>query len=77
MGTSPESEIQVKFFADIGKNVVKIWRNILQIFVLQFPGKMGVRHFTKKPLTNFTSHETKFFHCETLGAGGSKKRGFQ
>ena len=41
------------------------------IFVLQFTGKVRARNFTKKPLTNSMSHETKFFHSETLGAWGT------
>ena len=44
MPKSPESEILAKFFA---KNAAKKWRIFLPIFVLQFPGKVGARNFTK------------------------------
>ena len=31
------------------KNAAKIWRKILQIFALEFPGKVAARNFTKNP----------------------------
>ena len=49
MTTIPESEIQVKFFADTGEKRGGGKRNILQIFVLEFPGKVAARNFTKNP----------------------------
>ena len=42
---SPESDIQAKFVADRG--VAKFWQTSLQIFVLEFPGKVAARNFAK------------------------------
>ena len=48
-----EKALRAKFwwkFAPMwAKNAAKIWRNFSPIFVLQFPGKVGARHFTKIP----------------------------
>ena len=71
MPKSPESEILVKFSPTPAKTAAKNWRNLSPILVLQVPGKSGRKKFHEKSSTNFTSHETKFFHCETGSLWGT------
>ena len=68
-----ESEIQAENFADMGENRGE---NLAKLFTDFRPAifrKSGRKKFhIKKSLTTSTSHETKFFHCESLGAWGHK-----
>ena len=49
------------------KNVAKIWRKISPMFVLQFPGEVAARNFTK----NWRQIRLVVTpHCKTLGAWG-------
>ena len=60
---SPQSEIQVKFWKNFSrrltKNAAKFWRNFPLIFVLQFPGKLATRYFTRIPPHIRTSNSTR------------------
>ena len=47
MPAIPQSEVLAKFFEEIGEKCGEFWRNVSQIFVLQFPGKMAAKYFTK------------------------------
>ena len=67
---SPESEIAAKNFADMGE---KRGENLAKFFAKFRPSisrRSGRKKFHEKSMTNSTSHETKFFHRETLGAWG-------
>ena len=52
------------------KNAAKFWRNFSQIFVLQFPGKMAAKNFTKNPRHFPRCTKLSFFTAATLGASG-------
>ena len=69
-----KSEILAKVFADMGEKRGENLAKNFAGFVLQFPGKVAARNFTKKSSTSPTSHETKFLHRETLGAWGEGRR---
>ena len=49
MSKSSESRSQSKFSPISAKNMVNTWRIILSVFVLQFPGEVGARNFSKNP----------------------------
>ena len=72
MDKSPESKIQVKFFADIGEKCGEHLAKHFADFRPSISAKNGRKKFHEKSSTNFTIHETKFFHRETLGAWGPK-----
>ena len=52
------------------KNAAKFWRNFSQIFVLQSPGKMAAKNFTKNPRHFPRCTKLSFFTAATLGASG-------
>ena len=67
---SSESEILAKIFADMGEK--RCSENLATVFIDVHPSisrKSPRKKFHEKSSTNFTSQETKFFQCETLGAG--------
>ena len=70
MPKSSESEILAKFFADMGE---KFGERMAKFFA-DFRPSISRKSGRKKLATNMAGHETKFFHCETLGAWGRKKR---
>ena len=45
----PRAKFLRNFSKRSAKNAAKFWRNFSQIFVLQFPGKMAAKNFTKNP----------------------------
>ena len=76
----PSSDVQ----NEIPAILAQIWRAICDKFaqrplterpLLGISGKSGRKKFQEKSSTNSTSHETKFFHRETLGSLGAQ--GFQ
>ena len=69
---SSESEIPVIFFADIGEKCGEnlAIRKKFADFCPSSSKKSGRQKLHEKSSTNFTSHETKLFHREALGAGG-------
>ena len=70
MPKSPESEILVKIFADIGETCGKHLAKKIADFDPSISRKIGSEKFHQKSSTNSTGHEIKFFHNETLGAWG-------
>ena len=52
------------------KDAAKFWRNFSQIFVLQFPGKMAAKNFTKNPRHFPRCTKLSFFTAATRGASG-------
>ena len=73
MPKSPESEILVKFFPDMGE---KCGENLAKNFADFRPSisrTFGRKKFHEKSSANSTSHEIEFFHSETLGACGHNK----
>ena len=63
----PRAKFLRNFSKRSAKDAAKFWRNISQIFVLQFPGKMAAKNFTKN------LHQIKFFHCCNSGGLGAQK----
>ena len=45
----PQSEVLAKFLRGIGDKCGEILAELPQILVLQFPGKMAAKKFTKNP----------------------------
>ena len=70
---NPESEIAAKNFANVGEKRGENLAKFLADFRPSISKKSGRKKFHEKSSTNSTSHETKFFHCKTLGAWGHKK----
>ena len=68
---------RAKFLRNVSKrsakNPAKFWRNFSQIFVLQFPGKVGARKFTKNPRHFPRCTKLSFFTAASLGASGPNK----
>ena len=65
----PESEIQAKFFADVGeKRSENLAKNFADFRPL-ISRKSGYKKFHEKSSTFSTRDETKFFHREILGGG--------
>ena len=69
----PQNEVLAKFFEEIGEKCGEILRNFSQIFVLQFPGKMAAKNFTKDPAHFPRCTKLSFFTAATLGASGPNK----
>ena len=59
-----------KKFADVGEKRGENLAKFLADFHPSVSKKSGRKTFHEKSSTNSTSHETKFIHCETLGAWG-------
>ena len=55
------------------KSAAKFWRNFSQIFVLQFPGKMAAKGFTKNRRHFPRCTKLSFFTAATLVASGAQK----
>ena len=70
---SPRAKFLRNFSKRSAKNAAKFWRNFSQIFVLQFPGKMAAKNFTKNPRHFPRCTKLSFFTAATLGASGPKK----
>ena len=66
---------RAKFLRNFSKRSAKFWRNFSQIFVLQFPGKMATKIFTKNPRHFPRGTKLSFFTAATLGALGPKNPG--
>ena len=66
---------RAKFWRNVSptwaKNVAKFGEKISPIFILQFPGEVAARNFTKN-WQQIRLSVTKFLHRETLGAWGHK-----
>ena len=69
---SPRAKFLRNFSKRSAKNAAKFWRNFSQIFVLQFPGKMAAKNFTKNPRHFPRCTKLSFFTAATLGASGPK-----
>ena len=67
---SPRAKFLRNFSKRSAKNAAKFWRNFSQIFVLQFPGKMATKNFTKNPRHFPRCTKLSFFTAATLGASG-------
>ena len=67
---SPRAKFLRSFSKRSAKNAAKFWRNFSQIFVLQFPGKMAAKNFTKNPRHFPRCTKLSFFAALTLGASG-------
>ena len=67
---SPRAKFLRNFSKRSAKNAAKFWRNFSQIFVLQFPGKMAAKIFTKNPRHFPRCTKLSFFTAATLGASG-------
>ena len=66
----PRAKLVRNFCKRSAKNAAKFWRNVLQIFVLQFQGKWPQK-ISQKILDIFHSAPNRvFFTAATLGAGG-------
>ena len=69
-----EKSPRAKFLRHISKrsakNAAKFWRNCSQSFVLQFPGKMAAKNFTKNPRHFPRCTKLSFFTAAPLGASG-------
>ena len=65
----PESEIQLKFFADAGEKRSENLAKNFADFCPLISRKSGRKKFHKKSSTFSTRDETKFFHREILGGG--------
>ena len=70
---SPESEIQAKFFADMGEKCGEKMANFFADFRPSISKKSGRKKFHEKLATNSAGREIKFFHRETLGVWGHNK----
>ena len=68
MPKSPKSETLAKTFADMGEKHGENLANFFGDFCPSISRKSVHKKFHEKSSTNSTSHETKFFHRETLGA---------
>ena len=71
---SPRAKFLRNFSKRSAKNAAKFWRNVSQIFVLQFPGRMATKNFTKNPRHFPRCTKLSFFTAATLGASGPKKK---
>ena len=60
---------RAKFLRNFSKRSAKFWRNFSQISVLQFPGKMAAKNFTKNPRLFPRCTKLSFFTAATLGLG--------
>ena len=67
---SPRAKFLRNFSKTSPKNAAKFWRNVSQIFVLQFPGKMAAKNFTKNP-RHFPQRTklSSFYCCNSGGLG--------
>ena len=72
---SPRAKFLRNFSRRSAKNAAKFWRNFSQIFVLQFPGKMAAKNFTKNPRHFPWCTKLSFFTAATLGALGPNNLG--
>ena len=70
----PERSFCENFWKSSAKNAAKFWRNFSQIFVLQFPGKMAAKDFTKNRRHFPRCTKLNFFTAATLGALGPKEQ---
>ena len=68
---SPRAKFLRNFSKRSAKNAAKFWRKFSQIFVLQFPGKMAAKNFTKNPRHFPRCTKLSFFHC--CNSGGLKE----
>ena len=66
----PQSEIQVKFFADTGEKRSEILAKNFADFCPLISRKSSRKKFHAKSSTFSTRDEGKFFHREILGVGG-------
>ena len=65
---SPESEILVRIFADIGEKFGKKLAKNLADFRHSISRTIGCKNFHEKCSVKYTGHEMSIFHRETLGA---------
>ena len=64
----PRAKFLRNFSKRSAKNAANFWRNFSQIFVLQFPGKMAAKNFTKNPRHFPRCTKLSLFTAATLGA---------
>ena len=69
---SSESELLAKNLADMGEDAAKTWRFFAPILVLQFPGKVGARDFTKNPRQISRAQKQIFFTARLWELGAPK-----
>ena len=69
---SPRAKFLQNFSKRSAKNAAKFWRNVSQIFVLQFPWKMAAKNFTKNPQHFPRCTKLSFFHCCNSGGLGAQ-----